>query len=53
MKGRDRDELKGQGRSCDMKNHAVCVDKEIERVTDESVKGVCWSSRSISMQAQC
>ena len=29
-----------------MKNHAVCVDQEIERVTDKSAKGVCWSSRS-------
>ena len=29
-----------------MKNHAVLVDKAIERVTDESAKGVCWSSRS-------
>ena len=29
-----------------MKNHAVCIDKEIERVTDESAKGGCWSSRS-------
>ena len=29
-----------------MKNHAVCVDKEIERATDESAKGVRWFSRS-------
>ena len=53
MKGRDRDVLKGQWRSCDMKNHAVCVDKEIEGATDESAKGVCWSGRGISKQAQC
>ena len=44
--------LKGQGRSCDMKNYVVFVDKEIEGVTDLSAKGVCWSGRGISKQAQ-
>ena len=31
-----------------MKNYAVYVDKEIERVIDKSAKGVCWSGRGIS-----
>ena len=52
MKGRDRDVLKGQGRSCDMKNYVVFVNKEIEGATDESAKGICWSGRGISQQAQ-
>ena len=33
VKGKDRDVLKGQGRSCDVNNYAVCVDKKIEGVT--------------------
>ena len=53
MNGRDRDVLKGQGRGCDMNHYAVCVDREIEGVTDESAKGVCWSGRGIATQAQC
>ena len=52
MKGRDRDVLKGQGRSCDMKNYVAFVEKEIQEVTDESAKGVCWSGRGISKQVQ-
>ena len=36
-----------------MKNHAVCVDKEIERVTDESAKEYAGLVGVISKQAQC
>ena len=35
-----------------MKNYVAYVDKEIERVIDKSIKGVCWSGRGISKQVQ-